>query len=321
MVSEGSVTSGTKKKIVVTGGAGYLGSAIVPTLAKNHEVTVVDSFLYKQQHSDVVETIREDIQNIGRMKDILKGKDVLVHLAGIVGEQACNLDKDRALQVNFLASRELVSTCGAQNTLVIYPSSCSVYGFGDGLIDENSTLSPLSLYAVSKIAEESAVRAHCPNSLVLRLGTLYGYSHRMRFDLVVNRFIGQAVVDGEITVYGGKQYRPFIHILDVAEAISHALDKGIVGLMNLGGRNYTIDEVAHVVSRGTGCRIARYPEIQDRRNYKIDSSKFERALDFFPHRDISFAVKEISEAIQSGAINSYRDPVYSNEESLRLVKS
>ncbi len=309
-------------KIVITGGAGYLGRVLADRLSRRHEVTVVDSLLYNQPIPEDAAFVREDVRNLAKMNEILADQDFLIHLAGVVGEPACNVNKDLALQVNLLASKELVSRCSKNRISVIYPSSCSVYGFAnDLLIDERGSLQPLSLYAISKVAEENAVVSSGAEYLILRLGTLFGYSPRMRFDLVVNRFIAQAIQDKRITIFGGKQFRPFIHVKDVAEAVEQCVDRKLTGLMNLGGRNYSIEELADMISSRFECEVQIFPEIVDQRNYRIDSSKLEKAISFTPTRGIDYAMDELRPLFDDGTIKSYRNPVYDNEEMLRAIKT
>jgi nucleoside-diphosphate-sugar epimerase len=310
-----------KKEILITGGAGYVGSVLTRTLNKEYHVTVVDSLLYGQPPPNEADFFRVDVRDTAKIHEIMRGKDILVHLAGIVGEEACNVNSQMALQVNFLASRELVKCAAQHGVRIIYPSSCSVYGFQDKVIDENADLRPLSIYAMSKVAEENSVVLSSSDYVIFRFGTIYGYSPRMRFDLVINRFIAQAIFDKTITIFGGQQYRPFIHIQDVADAVKLCVESKLVGLFNLGGENFTINDVANSISSTLSCNVVRYSELQDRRNYKVSSKKFFKATGFQLQKSILDAIAEIKRTIELGTIKSYKETCYSNAESLRGMKT
>jgi len=244
-------------KVLVTGGAGYLGSILVKRLAERFEkVIVYDAMLYGNAHlsntgADIVVGDVSDTQTLGKL---IPSVDAVVHLAAIVGDQAGDIDKENTIKVNYFATRNLADLCRRMGKRLIYTSTCSVYGAQKNVLTEESEVLPLSVYALTKLAAEDAVRNYCEDYVILRLGTLHGLSPRMRFDLVINRFIAQAIQDGKIAVFGGEQYRPFLHVRDAAEAIVKCLESDIRGTYNLGGQNMKIIDVANEIKNKTGCK-------------------------------------------------------------------
>lgn len=311
-------------KILVTGGMGYLGCVTVSRLMEEgYDVRVLDSLIYGNNLGRDLdfELVRGDIRDYGALSKALKGVDVVIHLAAIVGEPAANLDKELAVTVNYLATRKLAELCAEQRARLIFASTCSVYGAKPNeLLKENDDLFPLSIYAISKLAGEEAIEKMNPDSVIFRLGTLFGYSPRMRFDLVVNLFIAQAVQDGKITVFGGSQYRPVVHVQDVAVAFVEALNSSERGVFNLGGFNYRIIDIAEILRRRNGCEVKMFEEIRDPRNYAVDSALAKKTFGVEFNKDIEFAINEIESALNTH-IKDYKEPIYNNKEWLeRKVK-
>lgn len=308
-------------KVLVTGGLGYLGSVVTSKLVEEgYDTRVLDSALYGN-HLDKslnYELIQGDIMDVNIQSKALKGVENVIHLAAIVGEPAGNIDKELTIKVNYFATRRLAELCAKKNVKMIFSSTCSVYGVKpDGLLTESSEVYPLSIYAISKLVAEEVIEKMNHNSTIFRLGTLFGYSPRMRFDLVTNLFIAQAISGKGITVFGGSQYRPFVHVEDVADVFIRALNSEIKGIFNLGGKNYEIIDVANTLKKITGCEVTVLKEIKDPRNYMVDSSL---AMDTFKvkfNRNIGHALDEIKDAFERGLIEGYQQPIYSNEKSLR----
>lgn len=312
-------------KVLVTGGLGYLGCILVKKLTdKGYSVRVLDPLLFgnKLDENSDFDLIEGDIRDHATVLRALNGIDAVVHLAGIVGEPAGNLDKELTVSVNYLATRDLAKICSRRKTRLIFSSTCSVYGAKpDKLLKEDDEVFPLSIYAISKLAAEETIENANPNSVIFRLGTLYGYSPRMRFDLVVNTFIARAIQENKITVFGGQQYRPLVHVQDAADAFLKALDSDETGVFNLGGRNCKIIDVANVIQKETRCNVVVYQEIEDPRNYAVDSSLAIQSLKVDFRRDIPYTVNRIKVAFEEGSIRDYREPVYNNTEWLRrLIK-
>jgi len=196
--------------VLVTGGCGYLGTTVVDRLlSAGHNVTVFDNLLYGNTLNANV--IKGSVTENASLSKALEGQDTVIHLAAIVGEGACNLNKDYTVRVNYLATRTLSKMCEERKIRLIFPSTASVYGGRpDSLLDENAQVFPISVYAITKLAAEDAIKTNCTNHIILRLGTLFGLSKRMRFDLVINRLTAVGAARETIVVFGGSQYRPFM---------------------------------------------------------------------------------------------------------------
>lgn len=303
--------------VLVTGGLGFLGSLVIEKLrAAGFGVTVLDAEMYPRlagpPGGDGVRLVRGDVRSQDAHAKTIAEADAVLHLAAIVGDEACNGNPERAVRINYLATRQIAMHCRDHGKPLVFTSTCSVYGAKETEIKEVDDVTPLSVYGMSKLAAEEAARGACPESVVLRLGTLFGYSPRMRFDLVINRLIGQAIQDGKITVFGGDQYRPFLHVQDAAEACLRILKRPKAGLYNLGGTNYRIKEVAQRIAEATGCDIVTYSEMRDRRTYLVNSDLARRRFDIDFGRNLNTAIGEIREAIDRREIVDYRDPSFSN---------
>jgi nucleoside-diphosphate-sugar epimerase len=300
--------------VLVTGGCGYLGSIVVRRLlSEGHDVTVLDNMLYG--NSLQCEVIRGDVTENASISRALQGRDAVIHLAAIVGEGACNLNKEYTVRVNYLATRNLSKLCEEHKTKLIFPSTASVYGARpDSLLDEHSQTVPTSVYAITKLAAEDAIRTNSQNYVILRLGTLFGLSGRMRFDLVVNRFAAIAAARETIVVFGGSQFRPFIHLDDVADSLALLLENDKTGLFNLGGYNYRISDVAKLVAERNNGKIHAFEELRDPRDYRLNSDLAIKTLNATFKKTVENSLDSIVE--YSRRLN-YKDPIYNNEEWLR----
>ena len=230
-----------ESRVLVIGGAGYIGSALVEKLLNlGKHVTVLDALHYGDEplarvagHPGLT-VIREDFRHIEALTRAMSGMGVVIHLGGLVGDPACAVDPELTIDINVTATKlvgEIAKACGAKR--FIFASSCSVYGACDETVDETSHFNPQSLYARSKVASEALLGTlHSDDFAVtcLRFATVYGISGRTRFDLVANLLCAKAVRDGVITVFGPDQWRPFIHVDDVAKAIVTTLTAPVVGL-------------------------------------------------------------------------------------------
>ena len=218
-------------KILVTGGAGYLGSVLVPKLlSQNYEVTVLDNFLFNQvtltdscKH-DKFEIIRGDTRDTSLLKNIIKRFDVIIPLAALVGAPMCDLDKLGAESINRNAIEEIVKII-SKDQKILMPVTNSGYGIGekDKFCDETSPLNPISFYGITKVKAEEAVLSR-ENSITFRLATVFGMSSRMRTDLLVNDFVYRAVNDRTLVIFEGHFKRNYIHIQDVANVFIHAIN-------------------------------------------------------------------------------------------------
>jgi nucleoside-diphosphate-sugar epimerase len=308
--------------VLITGGMGYLGSVIIgKLLEKGIDVKVLDSLIYGSfvDHKKTgIELVNGDIRDHKLLQETTTDVDAVIHLAGIIGDAAANLDKESTIRINYLATRELATLCGKKGLRFIFSSTCSVYGARPNeLIREDSPIAPLSLYAMSKLLAEESILKRCDNYAIFRLGTLFGLSPRMRFDLVINKFIAQAIQDREISVYGGLQRRPFIHVQDVSDIFIKALGCNVKGTYILGGTNYKIQEAAEVIKQKTGCKVKTFEGLKDPRDYAVDSSCAEKVFGFKNIKKVEFAVDEIKNAYAKRIIKDYQESTFNNEEWLK----
>src|SRR3989338_6516607 len=325
------------EKILVIGGGGYIGSILVRRLLEqNYNVRVLDKFMYGEQSlTDIrnnpnLEVINGDTRHLEILSQCIHDVDAVVHLAELVGDPACAIDTKVTQDINYLATSLVASVCKHyQVNRLIYASSCSVYGGSEGteLLSKNSPLNPLSLYAKMKVSSEQALISMGDGNFgptILRLATVYGWSDRPRFDLVVNTLTAKALQEGKITLFGGEQWRPNVHVADVGKAIQLALEApfDLVAnqIFNVGSedQNYTISQLGNIIKTEIPtASIEINSELTDKRNYKVDFSKIRNQLIFKPDFQIADAVTEISKAFQENKVNNYLDPAYHNYKSLQ----
>jgi len=292
-------------KILVVGGAGYLGGAVTDLLIDSgHEFRVYDLILYEETYRKNTPFIYGDIRDRDKLNESFRWADVVVWLAALVGDPACALDEDLTVTINRDSVQYLKENFKGR---IIFMSTCSVYGAQDELLCENSPLQPLSLYARTKLWAEEILSDS--DAVIFRLGTLYGVSDefsRVRFDLVVNTLVMRAAIHKKISVFGGRQYRPLLHVRDAAKAIYDALEKPNTGLYNLHSENTTIIEIAELVEK-------EFPDlkidivdtmVQDSRNYRVSSQKAKEQLGFNPTLTISTGVKELKQILEQGRIKN-----------------
>jgi nucleoside-diphosphate-sugar epimerase len=261
--------------------------------------------------------------------------DAVIHLGGLVGDSACALNEELTLEINLMATRMIAEVAkGSGVGRFIFTSTCSVYGANDQMLDERSELRPVSLYARSKIASEKVLIKLADDSfapVILRLSTIYGLSGRPRFDLVVNLLTAKAVVDHEITIFGGDQWRPFLHVDDAARAIVSVLEAPLKivrnQFFNVGSneQNYQINQVGKIIHELVPeAVVVNKDDITDPRNYWVNSNKINQTLGFSPEWTVARGVEQVIEAINTGKVGDYRDARYSNikflkEEGLYLL--
>lgn len=317
--------------VLVVGGAGYVGGAVTDLLAApnyvdgvnfagatKHQFLVYDSLLYEDSYRKPVPFVRGDIRDRERLLPYLQWADAVIWLAALVGDAACALDSAAAVEVNQESVRWLAEVFPRR---IIFLSTCSVYGAADSELDESSPTSPLSVYATTKLAAEQALAAFHPNFIAFRLGTLFGLSDnfsRVRFDLVVNALTLRAQTTGQITVFGGEQYRPLLHVRDAAGAVVRALDQSATGIYNLHRSNRQIadlaDQVAGEFSSVVVDRTSQH--FEDNRNYRVNSDKARMELEFRPQASVPFGVREIKALLEERRISNPDSPRYRNHEHL-----
>ena len=313
-----------QKKVLVTGGAGYLGSILSRKLLdKGYQVRAMDALWYgKESIQDCIsnpnfELFADDMRNLTAVVKAMKDVDAVIHLASIVGMPASSIEPRTSEEINYLATKNIAELCELHGIdTYIFASTCSIYGAQPNkLITEKSTIAPLDYYAKSKFQSERAINWLNTGATILRFGTLFGLSPRMRFDLVINLFIAQALTDGKITVFGGEQYRPFLHVQDAAESLVFALEKNFEGIYNVVSENLTILQAAERIKKLSGCEIEISHEEPDKRNYKVSAEKIKQ-FGFSPSRNIEFAFEEIKKSIEDKTIDNYNDSKYSNYKVL-----
>lgn len=323
-------------RVLVIGGAGYIGSVLCrKLLADGYSVRVLDALFYGDESLQEVradrrfELMRGDSRDIAAVGAAMRGVQAIVHLGEIVGDPACSLDEDTTLEINFAATRMVAEIARSQGIRRFsYASSCSVYGASDDLLTETSALNPLSIYARAKIdAERALLGLQNPylQPLILRLATVYGLSPRPRFDLVVNVLAAKAVVDGQITINGGAQWRPFVHVSDVARLMADCLKRPLTTIggqvFNVGSnaQNHTIREIGDMVLRCSPkatLNVLDGAGNGDHRNYRVSFTKIESALGFAPRKSVFDGIREVQQAFVGGRIADYRERKYHNAAML-----
>ena len=315
-------------RILLTGGSGYLGSVLTRKLLTNgHHVRILDNFLFGKgslkdiQDNEKLELVTGDIRDLSVVGKSLKNIDAVIHLASIVGTQSAELDSKVSTEINFMATRNIAELCKIYKIKqFIFASTCSVYGAQpDRLIAENSEVDPMDSYGLSKFQSERAILQTYDYPTILRLGTLFGASHRMRFDLAINLFIAQAMNKEKMTVFGGEQWRPFLHVDDAAEAFSFAVENKMEGTYNAVWKNLTINQMAKDVKKLIPSQVELSKDIVDKRDYRVSGKKLER-FGFKAKKDIAYAAKEFKSKILED-VENYKQDKYSNYKSFFNSKS
>ena len=327
-------TSARIQDVLVIGGAGYIGSILCrQLLAKGHRVRVLDALLYGDEPilpllvNPDFQFIYGDSRDIEAVVRAMWDVDAVVHLGEIVGDPATEVDVQLSLEINVAATQMIAQAAkGFRCQRFIYMSSCSVYGENDKILNERSQLSPVSLYVQAKIDAERVILGLNDGDfhpVVLRLGTVYGLSPRPRFDLVINLLTAKAVVDGEITIYGGDQWRPFVHVSDAARAIIMTLEapleavKGQIFNVGSDDQNHRISDVGKIIrDLIQDSSLINQDNDVDKRNYRVSFAKIQRQLGYSSMVTVEQGVKEIERAIKSGKLEHYTKEKYSNYKTL-----
>ncbi|MDC0471786.1 SDR family oxidoreductase [Acidimicrobiia bacterium] len=305
-------------KILVVGGAGYVGGGIVDKLVPNHEVTVYDSLVYETSYRKEVNFIYGDIRDHKKLNSILNNYDSVIWLAALVGDGACSINPSLTQEINAESVKNLTKNYSGR---IVFLSTCSVYGAQEGVLSEDSSTNPLSEYASSKLIAEKYLEDS--NVIIFRLGTLFGISDkysRIRLDLVVNILVTKALMENKMSVFGGDQWRPLLHVNDVANAIDVTIETQVNGIFNLHYQNFKIIKIAEEIAKKiTTAKIIKTPlEFQDARNYQVTSEKLHRETGFKAEVDLKVGIDEIYELISKNRIKDIRDPRYSNQNFLNL---
>ncbi len=295
------------KHILVTGGAGYLGSTMVPELLKKgYKVTVIDNFMFKQNSLANVcsnpnfEIIRGDIRDKKIMKGCMKNADVIIPLAALVGAPLCNEDKIGATTINHDAI-EMMFDLSSREQIILMPTTNSAYGTGDkdNFCTEESELRPISQYAIEKVEIEKRL-LDMPNSISFRLATVFGMSPRMRLDLLVNDFTYRAFRDRFVVLFESHFKRNYIHVRDVTKVFMHALNnhdnmKGEIYNVGLSDANLSKRELCEEIQKNIPDFIimeAKVGKDPDQRNYIVSNEKIE-STGFKPSHSLDMGIQDL----------------------------
>ncbi|MBI1883210.1 MAG: SDR family oxidoreductase [Chlamydiae bacterium] len=323
--------------IYITGGAGYVGSVLVPKLlGRGYRVKVIDLFIYGDHVFDSVvehpnlEIIKGDIRDQTLLKRTVPGSDALIHLACISNDPSFELDPALGKSINYDAFVHLVKIAKESGVKrFVYASSSSVYGIKEGDVTEDLPLMPLTDYSKYKaLCEEVLLKERTKGfvTLILRPATVCGYSPRLRLDLTVNILTNHAFTNRVIKVFGGDQLRPNIHIEDMTDLYVKSLewpDEKIDGkIFNAGYDNRKVMDIAQMVKKivGQDVKVVTTPT-DDNRSYHVSSEKIKRELAFVPKHTIEDAVRDLVEAFQANKIpHSMTDPRYYNIKTMQKMQ-
>jgi nucleoside-diphosphate-sugar epimerase len=255
----------------------------------------------------------------------------VVHLAAIVGDPACDQDRRSALEINYAATRMLLEIAkGNKVERFLFASSCSVYGATGSLMDEKSEVQPTSVYAETKVDAENALLQGVTDTFhptILRFATVFGHSPRPRFDLVVNLLTAKAYKEGIITIYNGQQWRPFIHVEDVAKGILCALNapQQLVSgeIFNVGDSrlNHTLTEIAQKIRSAFPNTKIEHTENSDRRTYRVSFDKIKHQLGFECCRTIDDGIAQMKQAFENQLVKDHNDIRHHNQRYLNYSGS
>ena len=302
------------KNILIVGGAGYIGGYMTDYLIdNNYNVTVYDNLLYETRFLKNVNFINGDIREKDRLLTIANDYDVVIWLAALVGDGSCAINPKLTTEINYECFKWFVDRYKKK---IVFTSTCSVYGLNNDLIDEDATPNPLSVYAETKLHAEQYLLNNHDDNFIFRLGTLYGIGDlfsRIRLDLVLNVLSKKAAHKETLSVFGGEQWRPLLHVKDVTHATEYFLENNITGLYNLSSKNYTIKELAEEIQNIKPDTQVDYSDIkfEDLRNYKVKNDRLINT-GYSNFIDIDEGISEIIKLFEERRINDPNDPVYSN---------
>jgi nucleoside-diphosphate-sugar epimerase len=295
-------------KILITGGAGYLGCVLTRNLIKNHDVVVYDNLMYNQAplidlcRLKNFKFIHSDVRNIKLLKDEVQKSDVIIPLAALVGFPVCENDKTLATDVNYKHIVDIVETL-SPNQKILFPNTNSGYGSRiDGEVSEKNKLTPISHYGVTKCDAENYIKSYS-NGIIFRLATVFGVSSRMRLDLLVNEFVYKLLTDKYITLFEHEFIRNFIHIQDVSSVFEFMIDnyetyKNEIFNVGLSDTNINKQQLVERIQKqipDTSVTHSDYFVDPDKRNYSVSNSKIE-STGWKPKYSLDCGIEELIEA-------------------------
>jgi nucleoside-diphosphate-sugar epimerase len=303
-------------KILIVGGAGYIGGALVDYIQHHtsDNAHVYDNLLYERQYMKNVSFHYGDIRERHKLLRLIEGEDYDVI---VVGDPACSLNPELTKEINEDSVKWLASVAGDRR--IVFMSTCSVYGSNEKRnLEETDDTNPLSTYASTKLEAESYLADK--NAVIFRLGTVYGLGDRFarpRFDLVVNIMTANMVKNGSLTVFGGDQMRPIVHVKDIARAIYYGCVGGQRGIYNMNMCNMRIDEIAQRIQDTLGTGEIKVTEREgdgmDARDYSVSGAKFDRDFKMPFLYPLERAIAEIAHAIAEARIKNHKHPVFNNK--------
>tara|TARA_Y100000591_G_C21808537_1_gene686438 strand:+ start:439 stop:1395 length:957 start_codon:yes stop_codon:yes gene_type:complete len=304
-------------KILITGGCGYVGSVLVPKLLKlKYKVIVLDTqwFGINLKKNKNLTIIKKDVRDISS-KD-LNGVEIVYHLASIANDPMGALDPELTWEISCLGTMKLLEA-SLKNKVkkIIYASSSSVYGIKkEKKVVENLSLEPISIYNKAKMVAERILLSYSDkiNISIIRPATVCGISSRMRFDVSVNMLTYQALKNKKITVFGGNQVRPNIHIDDLVDLYIFFLknSKRLNGVFNAGFENLSIKQIAKNISKEIKSKIIFLKNTNDKRSYRVDSSKL-KSVGFKPKKNVMIAIRELKKYFNEQSIKKINENSFS----------
>jgi nucleoside-diphosphate-sugar epimerase len=315
-----------ENKIMVIGGGGYVGSALVPSLMeKGYNVSVFDTFWYGDNLPGSATKILGDIRDRKLLINSCKGMDKIIHLACISNDPSFDLNPALGKSINLDAFPNIVDSVKENGIKrFIFASSSSIYGIKEEeRVTEEASAEPMTDYAKYKWeCEEILKKEKDFEWTIIRPATVCGYAPRLRLDLVVNILTANALEKGKIKILGGKQFRPNINVKDMVRAYEFLLEapsESINGeAFNAGDRNYTVEELAGIVNKVVPGAELEFVPTNDNRSYRIDSEKIKKELNFEPIFGIEEAVRGIVDAYKQGKIiNALGNPMYHNIKRMK----
>jgi nucleoside-diphosphate-sugar epimerase len=296
-------------RILITGGAGYLGSKLTETLlSQEHNVIVYDNLFFGSVgiipflDNPKYKLIKNTINNLELIEAVVKDVDYVIHLAAIVGEPSCKQYESSVYGVNSGAT-SWISKCAYNYDIpLLFLSTCSNYGKTDKVVREDSLLEPLGLYADSKIQAEEIVLDN--KQLVLRMSTLFGVSYRVRYDITINEFVYQYYRDKLLKVYGEDTWRPYLHVQDACNMIIKCMEKDLRGVYNVGfnNLNYQKKEIVNTIVEYLGDGKIEYVDFDDPRDYQVNFDKIQNELNCQYKFSLEDGIRELYETIQRGMV-------------------